>query len=363
VKDIVSEEIHRELEKAFIKFSEFLLELSTERKTPLKGKEYEALLKTIVDNVSFIHSGSVLLKDEDGVFYYVAACNHNFDLLKNVKYTKEEIALRSYKNVYIMKRGSIDLIKELSQKLGVPAESLKESKSIENIKAFVSIPIKVQRKIVGFFNLDTWDSEETFEEKGFLPFAEMIGTLLSLSVERFELIKSLKDHMEQVNRVMLIDPITFLPNYRALGNYFERYVSMAKRNLGRLFFLIISLDNFSELDRKEGVEFGNNVLKKLSKAVEKVLRKSDILCSIERGRFVILSISNEVPEALIQRVYDTMDRFLNNMELHVSSTIGLAEYGKDGKDIESLINASSSNIQKREYQQKIKEPLKELSKI
>lgn len=330
-----------EVKNAFISFSELILEFSTERETSLKRKDFEALLKVLVDNIPFIHSGSVLLQDVDGSFYYIAAYNHDYKLLEKIRFKKEEMFMRRFKHVYIIKRKSIDFIKELSQKVGNIDDTLKESvKSIENIKAFVSIPIRVQRKIVGFFNLDTWEDEYTFEKNNFLPFAEMISDLLSLSVERFELIKSVKELNEKINKVVMFDPVTHLPNYKVLGNYFDKYVSLAKRDSSNLYLIKIKFENIDEVDRKHGFDYGNNILQKFAKIIEKNIRRSDILVSLNRESFAVLAISKSFPYNIFDRLNDSIVKFINSQNLDLTCTIGISEYGVDGKDVDSLINSA-----------------------
>jgi len=338
----------QEIKDMFFKFSKVLLELSTERETSLKRKDYEILLKTVVDNVSFIHSGSVLLKDEEGIFSYIAAYNHDYKLLDKIKFEEREIIMRRFKHVYIIKKRSLDLIKELSSKVGEIDESLRESvKSIENIKSFVSIPIRVQRKIVGFFNLDSWESEDVFEEKNFLPVAGMIADLLSLSVERFELIRTVKEKYEELNRVSLIDPVTFLPNAKSLGNYFERYVAIAKRESSNLYLIRVKIENFDEIVKIKGLEFGNTVLKKMAKLLTKILRKSDLVASLRNGCFAILSISKDTPQSLLRRIQEHIDVFEKNVGTDLEVLLGLAEYSKDGKDLDSLLAVSENRVYQR----------------
>lgn len=55
----------------------------------------------------------------------------------------------------------------------------------------------------------------------------MMSKLISISAERFELIKTIKEQNEQISKNLLMDTLTRLPNLKALGNYFDRYVELA----------------------------------------------------------------------------------------------------------------------------------------
>ena len=115
-----------EISKMFVKFSDYLLKISCERETSLKRKDYEALLKIAVENLSFVHSGSVLTMNEAEEFCYIATYNHDYELLKNVRFRKQEILMRRFKQTYVIKRRSLDLVKELSSKIDEDDNSLKQ---------------------------------------------------------------------------------------------------------------------------------------------------------------------------------------------------------------------------------------------
>ncbi|HOK33885.1 MAG TPA: GGDEF domain-containing protein [Fervidobacterium sp.] len=327
----------------FIKFSDYLLKISSDRETSLKRKDYEALLKIAVDNLSFVHSGSVLMTNEDEEFYYIATYNHDYELLKDVRFKKPEMVMRRFKQTYIIKRRSLDLVKELSSKIGEDDNSVKHKvQSVDNIKAFVSMPIRVQRRVIGFFNLDSWESEDIFEKKNFQPYAEMMSRLISISAERFELIKILKEQNEQLTRNTLTDTLTHLPNLRALGNYFDRYIELANRSLNNLYFLYIDINDFDKIVHTYDAEFGENLIRKLSKHLSSLLRKSDILGRIENSSFGILTLSRDIPKPLINRLRQGIVDFSKKLDLDLDVSVGLAEYGPDGKDLDALLKKAKT---------------------
>ena len=327
-----------EISKMFVKFSDYLLRISCERETSLKRKDYEALLKIAVENLSFVHSGSVLTMNEDEEFCYIATYNHDYELLKNVRFRKQEMLMRRFKQTYVIKRRSLDLVKELSSKIDEDDNSLKQRvSSVDNIKAFVSMPIRVQRKVIGFFNLDSWEDEDIFEKKNFQPYAEMMSRLISISAERFELIKILKEQNEQLTRNTLTDTLTHLPNLRALGNYFDKYVELANRSLNNLYFLYINITNFDKIVHTYDVEFGENLIRKLSKHLLSLIRKSDIVGRIESSSFGVITLSRGIPKPLITRINQGIVEFSEKLGLDLDVSIGVAEYGTDGKELDVLL--------------------------
>jgi len=334
-----------EINKMFALFSEHLLNISQNRESLLKRKDFETLLKIAVDNLSFVHSGSVLWCDEDGYFFYLAAYNHDYEILKKIRFSQKEILMRRFKNVYIIKRRSVDIIKELSKKLNEDDDVLKQKAgTIDNIKAFISIPIRSQRKIVGFFNLDTWEDEDVFEKYNFENFAEMIGGALSITVERFDLIHLLKEKNSEIEKISVFDELTYLPNLKFLNSYFEKYSELSKRLSSRLYLIYFDIKNFERVNKIYGYEFGDDILKKLSKAISKTSRKSDVIGRIGGDDFVILSLSKEPPYSLKKRIEGQVQVFCKKMGVDLEIQFGVAEYITDGRDLDSLISKAQERL-------------------
>lgn len=344
-----------EIEKMFLIFTQTLLKIVTERETTLKRKDFELLLKVAVDNLSFAHSGSVLFLDEDGFFSYVAAYNHNFELLRNVRFSKEEIEPKRFKRVYVMKSRNLDLRKELSNKIGrIDYFFNNFTNSVEKIQSFVSIPIRAHRKILGFFNIDSWESEDVFEKTGFLDVAGLIGDILSLSVERFDLIQSVKELKSEISKSNLLDLVTFLPNKKFLGYYLEKYVSLAKRSGSSLYFISVKIDNYYKLEKEIGSDILNKCVKKVGKMLSKIVRKSDLLTYVGNGDFVILSISSVPPLPILDRINKQFSAIGKEFKFLDSISVGFCEYGKYGKNLDQIMFCSENNMERFEIFQKDK---------
>ncbi|WP_448384989.1 diguanylate cyclase domain-containing protein [Fervidobacterium sp.] len=346
----VMEKLQNEIKNMFFLFSEHLLSITTNRETSLKKRDFEQLLKIAVDNLSFVHSGSVLWQDKDETFSYLAVYNHDYDILKNIKFSQKEMVLRRFKHVYIIKRRSIDLIKELARKLNENGELIQQkAQSIDKIKAFISIPIRSQRKVVGFFNLDTWEHENIFEEVDFQSTAEVMGNLLSTVVEKFELIEAIKTKNAEIDRVNLFDKLTYLPNLKNVAIYFDKYSEITKRIPVKLYMMLLDVKEFEKINEVYGYEFGDDLLVKLSKVITKSCRKSDVVGRTNSDEFVILTLSKENPLALKKRLEEKISNLASNLGIILEVQISIVEYGTDGKDLNTLI----SKAQEKLYQKRV----------
>lgn len=341
------EQLQNEIKNMFYLFSKHLLNITINRETSLKKRDFEQLLKIAVDNLSFVHSGSVLWQDKDGTFYYLVVYNHDYDILKNVKFSPKEVAMRRFKRAYVIKRRSVDLIKELARKLNENEELIQQkAQSIDNIKAFMSIPIRSQRKVVGFFNLDTWEHENIFEEVEFQSTAEVMGNLLSTVVERFELIEDIKAKNAEIDKINLFDKLTYLPNLKNIAIYFDKYSEITKRIPVKLYLMLLDVKEFEKINKVYGYEFGDDLLVKLSRVITKSCRKSDIVGRTNSDEFIILTLSKETPVSLMKRFEEKISDFSSKLGISLEAQLSIVEYGTDGKDLNTLI----SKAQERLYQ-------------
>uniref|UniRef100_A0A7C4RX82 Sensor domain-containing diguanylate cyclase n=1 Tax=Fervidobacterium pennivorans TaxID=93466 RepID=A0A7C4RX82_FERPE len=344
------EKLQNEIKNMFFLFSENLLRITTNRETSLKKKDFEQLLKIVVDNLSFLHSGSVLWLDKDGTYSYLAVYNHDYGILKNIKFTPKEMVMRRFKHAYVIKRRSVDLIKELARKLNEDEELIQQkAQSIDNIKAFISIPIRSQRKVVGFFNLDTCEHENIFEEVEFQSVAEAMGNLLSTVVEKFELIEAIKAKNAEIDRVNLFDKLTYLPNLKNIAIYFDKYSEITKRIPVKLYIMLLDIKEFEKINKVYGYEFGDDLLVKPSKVITKSCRKSDVIGRTNSDEFVVLTLSKENPLALMKRLEEKISNFSSKLGISLEVQISIAEYGTDGKDLNTLI----SKAQEKLYQNRV----------
>jgi len=139
------------------------------------------------------------------------------------------------------------------------------------------------------------------------------------------------------------DPITHLPNRREFRRRLEIKVEQAEKGISRGFALIyLDLDDFGELNAKEGHTFGNVLLRTVGQRLRHSIRSKDVVGRLEADLFgVILS---DVEDAdIISSVTAKMRAAVNSplhledRELHITASIGVTVYPEDTDIVDVLL--------------------------
>ncbi|MDR6999103.1 DUF4084 domain-containing protein [Neobacillus niacini] len=138
------------------------------------------------------------------------------------------------------------------------------------------------------------------------------------------------------------DVLSGLPNRRLFLEHLSIAIADAKRNSYKLAVVFIDLDRFKNINDTLGHDFGDLLLKHVSKQMLNCLRKMDTISRQGGDEFTILlnEISNETEIIqLIQQLQSIVAKSIRikGHELHVSMSIGIAVYPADGSSPEELM--------------------------
>ena len=176
------------------------------------------------------------------------------------------------------------------------------------------------------------------DENGALLFFE--GTVEDIS-ER-------KRYQEKLEYQAAHDVLTGLPNRSLLCARLEQAIRCARESQGLLAVVFIDLDQFKLINDSLGHQAGDQYLKLVAQRLAGCLRDCDTIARQGGDEFVIVLTEQtrlETIELVLRRLLSTIAqpwRF-GDMEFHVTCSIGVSMYPKDGADAESLLmNADSA---------------------
>ncbi|MBF7074373.1 diguanylate cyclase [Glaciecola sp. MH2013] len=109
---------------------------------------------------------------------------------------------------------------------------------------------------------------------------------------------------------------------------------------------LVDFDNFKKLNDLLGHETGDKALKEGTKIIQECIRKSDVLARWGGEEFLILLQNTDVSDAelVVQNIREMIEEVLSNeIERHVSVTIGLAQY-RDNETIEQCISRADEAL-------------------
>ena len=138
------------------------------------------------------------------------------------------------------------------------------------------------------------------------------------------------------------DVLSGLPNRRMFLERLVTAMEEAKRNHYKLAVIFIDLDRFKNINDTLGHEFGDLLLKHVTKQMALSVRKIDTISRQGGDEFTILLNRIRAEEdviPLIERIRAIVAKpiLISGQELHVSMSIGIAFYPTDGKNTDELM--------------------------
>lgn len=145
------------------------------------------------------------------------------------------------------------------------------------------------------------------------------------------------------------DNLTSLANRTRFLDVFERERNHAARNQSDLTLILLDLDHFKLVNDGFGHDVGDEVLKYVSATISRRLRKTDLACRIGGEEFAILLPGADldqgiaIAETIRQNIADLPYAKAENI-IPLSASIGVAEYGFDGSNLETLYAAADQHL-------------------
>ncbi len=149
-----------------------------------------------------------------------------------------------------------------------------------------------------------------------------------------------KRDQERIHYLANFDALTGLPNRVQLEDRIKYAISLAKRDNGELAVLFLDLDHFKDINDTLGHRIGDALLIELAKRFRSVLRETDTISRLGGDEFIFM-LSNTNTQGITrvaQKILDSIAQpfTIDQNELTVTASIGIAVYPADGTDQETL---------------------------
>jgi diguanylate cyclase (GGDEF)-like protein len=172
--------------------------------------------------------------------------------------------------------------------------------------------------------------------------ALLLAYLLAMGVRR-----AVRRMEERLDQLAYRDPITNLYNRHAANEHLQEYVLTARR-LGEGFTVVtVDLDNFKHINDTLGHDVGDQVLRHVAERITARLRPGDRAYRFGGDEFVIISFgkqgfSEPRRHGLITRRLLSDDVRVNDVEISLSGSVGVARFPIDGDEAEDVLRASDT---------------------
>ncbi|WP_167568572.1 putative bifunctional diguanylate cyclase/phosphodiesterase [Brevibacillus migulae] len=146
---------------------------------------------------------------------------------------------------------------------------------------------------------------------------------------------------ETIQHMAYHDELTGIPNPRMFQKRLEEALAEAKEKQTELAIFFIDLDRFTMINDRFGHIFGDRVIKVLSKRLQACLAEGELIARLGGDEFAFLLptvTDHSQISAFSEKVLKQFEQALivDEMEFHLTPTMGIAVFPQDGEDVESL---------------------------
>ena len=210
-------------------------------------------------------------------------------------------------------------------------------------KSFISLPLKTENHVVGVMNVtDKFSTMKVFTEED-LRYLQLLAHQTVIQIENIRL-------CEKLASLAVTDALTGLYNHRFFQEQLSQDIQRADRYGHQLSLIIFDIDNFKSYNDHFGHLEGDQVLKRVSAAAKKCVRKVDMVCRYGGDEFVIILPATNVYGAVfvaekIRESVDLMKLVVKEKGLEIKVTIsgGVAAYS-EGMKKEDLVAGADRRL-------------------
>ncbi|MCL7944801.1 sensor domain-containing diguanylate cyclase [Marinobacter sp. ATCH36] len=115
----------------------------------------------------------------------------------------------------------------------------------------------------------------------------MFSKLIARQLERDQLLATLRREHITLTEFALTDPLTGIPNRRAMENELKRSMANADRSKNVVHLAFIDLDGFKSINDEYGHDAGDRFLIEMAKSLKNGMREGDFIARIGGDEFVV----------------------------------------------------------------------------
>lgn len=146
----------------------------------------------------------------------------------------------------------------------------------------------------------------------------------------------------QISHLAYHDSLTDLPNRELFHKRAKKLIVDANLEKTKMAFLFLDLDRFKNINDALGHFLGDELLKKVAKALKEVTLEDEIVSRFGGDEFVILIQNFHSTKELDERIENILSPFqsafrLEEKELFITSSIGVSLYPLDGESLDELL--------------------------
>jgi diguanylate cyclase (GGDEF)-like protein/PAS domain S-box-containing protein len=155
-----------------------------------------------------------------------------------------------------------------------------------------------------------------------------------------------REQEARIRHLAYYDPLTGLANRTLLRDRVQHDLGMARRHQAPLSLLFIDLDHFKQVNDSLGHQVGDELLKQVALRLQAMLREQDTVARLGGDEFVAVlpetgaTGATHMADLMLQRLSAPYP--LQQQELTVTPSIGIALFPEDGGDFDTLYRCADT---------------------
>lgn len=207
----------------------------------------------------------------------------------------------------------------------------------EHYRSMLALPLVKDERLLGVLAVYSLQPGQYTDDH-----LHLLDTVARLASDAF----SNALHHAEAESNALTDPLTQLPNARALHLRFAEEEARARRNRSSFQVVMLDLDDFKLVNDTFGHQVGDQMLREVGRVLNAQLREYDFLARYAGDEFVVLvqDLSPDQADDLRERIETAIAklslRVPPDQRARVGVSVGAARFGVDGETLTHLLIAA-----------------------
>ncbi|MBI2412055.1 MAG: diguanylate cyclase [Deltaproteobacteria bacterium] len=216
-----------------------------------------------------------------------------------------------------------------------------KNRPVYKTKSFISIPLKIDTRVIGVINVSDKISGEVFSDDD-LQLLLSFANYASIALER----GAYYTMSEELKMLSMTDPLTALFNRRYFRERLFEEVERVKRHSECFSTFMIDIDNFKSYNDTYGHIMGDEVLKGVARAIRDAVRSMDVVARYGGEEFAVILPHTDKKDSFV--IAERIRKGVEELRLPGTSgktptiSLGVAEFPTDASHIDELIHRADS---------------------
>ena len=166
------------------------------------------------------------------------------------------------------------------------------------------------------------------------------------------LLSALKDAYELERRLARTDSLTGLTNWRSFQEILITEIERAQRYPYPITLAYLDIDNFKQINDRQGHNQGDQLLKGVALKLNKGVRSTDVVARIGGDEFIVLMpyTNQGQAEQVLPRLHQTLLTYIQHNRFPVGFSIGVITFENPSTTVDDMVSVADSVM----YQAKAK---------